>query len=98
MARLLAGDPTLVELRLAGTIDEGRARELGGALAASSSLTALHLFGGCGITADDAAHHLAEGVGRSAFLPRYAEPGIQRDRGGGAGAAGQGTGGQQHPH
>ena len=71
--RLRDSDTTLTglrhhpELRLTHTsIGEDRWRELGEALAATSTLTSLDL-GYCGITAAGAAH-LAEGVGKSASL------------------------------
>ena len=66
--RLRDSDTTLTELRLLAhtSIGEDRWRELGEALAATSTLTSLKL-GYCGITGAGAAH-LAEGVGKSASL------------------------------
>ena len=64
MRRLRANDINLTELRLSHTsIGEDRLRELGEALADSSTLTALHL-GFCGIKAAGAAY-LAEGRERN---------------------------------
>ena len=65
--RLRDSDTTLTELRLTHTsVREDRWREIGEALAATSTLTSLELES-CGITAAGAAH-LAEGVGKSASL------------------------------
>ena len=64
--RRLHSDPTLTELRTQYAIDEERARGLGRAVAASSTLTALHLRP-CGMTGAGAVY-LAQGVGESASL------------------------------